>query len=55
VQQHQGKPEQIREVACDRSPTFIKGVNEQLPEAAIVFDHLNVVKITNQAVDKVLS
>ena len=53
LQQHQGKPEEIKEVACDRSPAFIKGVNEQLPEAEIVFDHFHVVKIINQAVDKV--
>jgi transposase len=53
LQQHQGKPEEIKEVACDMSPAFIKGINEQLPEAEIVFDHFHVVKIINQAVDKV--
>lgn len=53
LQQHQGKPEQIKEVACDMSPAFIKGVTEQLPEAYIVFDHFHVIKIINEAVDKV--
>lgn len=53
LQQHQGQPEQIKEVACDMSPAFIKGVTEQLPEAYIVFDHFHVIKIINEAVDKV--
>lgn len=53
LQQHQGKPEEIKEFACDMSPAFIKGINEQLPEAEIVFDHFHVVKIINQAVDNV--
>jgi transposase len=50
---HKGVPEQIEEVSCDMSPSFIKGVNAQLPQAYIVFDHFHIVKIINEAVDKV--
>lgn len=53
LQQHQGKPEEIKELAYDRSPAFIKDVNEQLPEAEIVFDYFHLVKFINQEVDKV--
>jgi transposase len=50
---HKGVPEQITQVSCDMSPAFIKGVTEQLPEAYIVFDHFHIMKIINEAVDKV--
>jgi transposase len=53
LKEHKGIPEQITEVSCDMSPAFIKGVTEQLPEAHIVFDHFHVIKIINEAVDKV--
>ena len=35
------------------SPVFIKGVQENLPEASNVFDRFHVVKIVNEAVDTV--
>lgn len=50
---HNGNPEQIKEISCDMSPSFIKGVTDHLPEAYIVFDHFHVIKIINEAVDKV--
>ena len=50
---HNASPEQIKQVSCDMSPAFIKGVQENLPEASIVFDRFHVVKIVNEAVDKV--
>jgi len=53
LQEHKGQPEQIKEVSCDMSPAFIKGVTENLPEAQIVFDHFHVIKIINEAVDQV--
>jgi transposase len=53
LKEHKGKPEQIKEVSCDMSPAFIKGVTENLPEAQIVFDHFHVIKIINEAVDQV--
>jgi transposase len=43
----------IKDVSCDMSPAFIKGVREQLPEAEITFDKFHVLKTINEAVDKV--
>ncbi len=50
---HQGEPEKITAVTCDMSPAFIKGVAENLPNAEIVFDKFHILKIINEAVDKV--
>jgi transposase len=46
-QSHKGVPSQIEQVTCDKSPAFIKGVEEYLPEAAIVFDRYHVTKVIN--------
>jgi transposase len=35
------------------SPAFIKGICENLPNAAITFDKFHAVKIINDAVDQV--
>ncbi len=35
------------------SPAFTKGVQENLPQASIVFDRFHAVKIINEAVDKI--
>ena len=53
LQEHNASPEQIEQVSCDMSPAFIKGVQENLPNASIVFDRFHVVKLINDAVDKV--
>jgi transposase len=50
---HGGDPEAIAEVCIDMSPAFIKGVAENLPEAAVTFDKFHAVKIVNDAVDQV--
>jgi transposase len=50
---HGGDPEAIAEVCIDMSPAFIKGVAENLPEAAVTFDKFHAVKIANDAVDQV--
>jgi len=50
---HRGKPEAVGEVCIDMSPAFIKGVADNLPEAAITFDKFHAVKIINDAVDQV--
>jgi transposase len=50
---HKGSPEQVTEVSCDMSPAFIKGVTDHLPSAYIVFDHFHIMKVINEAVDKV--
>ena len=50
---HNGVPENIKDVSCDMSPAFIKGVGEHLPNAEITFDKFHIMKIINGAVDKV--
>lgn len=50
---HQGNAEQISQISCDMSPAFIRGVEDNLPNAAIVFDRFHVSKILNDAVDRV--
>lgn len=50
---HHGSAENIQQISCDMSPAFIKGVEENLPAADIVFDRFHVTKIINEAVDKV--
>lgn len=50
---HGGNAENIKNVSCDMSPAFIKGVKENLPNAEITFDKFHIVKIINHAVDQV--
>ena len=50
---HGGDPDAIAEVCIDMSPAFIKGVGENLPNAAVTFDKFHAVKIINDAVDQV--
>lgn len=52
-QNHNGSVEAIKDVSCDMSPAFIKGVKENLPNAKITFDKFHILKIINEAVDKV--
>lgn len=47
------EPRQIKEVCCDMSPAFIRGVGEQFPKAEITFDKFHVMKIVNEALDQV--
>ena len=51
--EHSGDIENIKNVSCDMSPAFIKGVKENLPQAEITFDKFHILKIINEAVDKV--
>lgn len=53
LEAHGGQAENIKQVSCDMSPAFIKGVEENLPNAEIVFDRFHVTKVINEAVDKV--
>jgi len=52
LHEHKGEAENIEQVSCDMSPAFIKGVSENLPNAEITFDKFQVIKIINEAVDK---
>ena len=51
--EHKGKISNIRNISCDMSPAFIKGIEENLPKAEITFDKFHILKIINEAVDKV--
>lgn len=53
LEQHNGSAENITSVSCDMSPAFIKGVEENLPNAEITFDKFHVIKLINEAVDSV--
>ena len=48
-----GDPQSITDVSIDMSPAFIKGMEENLPNAAITFDKYHIMKIINAAVDNV--
>ena len=50
---HNGDAKTIKNVSCDMSPAFIKGVKENLPEAEITFDKFHILKIINEAVNSV--
>jgi len=53
LKSHGGDIEKITDVSCDMSKAFIKGVKENLPNAEITFDKFHIMKIINEAVDKV--
>lgn len=42
----------IEAVATDMSPAYISAVRENLPQAALVFDHFHVVKLMNDRLQK---
>jgi len=48
-----GKRENIREACCDMSKAFIKGIEENFPQAAITFDKFHVIKAVNEALEKI--
>ena len=50
---HGLNPDEIKEISMDMSVPFQAGVANYLPEANITFDKFHVVKLLNDAVDKV--
>lgn len=42
LEKHNGKAENITQACCDLSKAFIKGINENLPNAEIIFDRYHV-------------
>jgi transposase len=50
---HNGKVDSVKNVSCDMSPAFIKGVKEYLPKSEITFDKFHILKIINEAVNDV--
>ncbi|MCX5810856.1 MAG: ISL3 family transposase [Proteobacteria bacterium] len=51
--EHHGNPDSITDVSIDMSPAFIKGAEDNLPNAAVTFDKYHIMKIINKAVDAV--
>jgi len=49
--EHKGQTSNVTDVSCDMSPSFIKGVNENFPDAEITFDRFHIIKLINEAVD----
>lgn len=49
---HGGHPDNIKEISIDMSPAFIKGVEEQFPNASLTFDKFHVMKMINEALDE---
>ena len=50
---HKGDAKAIKEICCDMSPAFIAGVEANFNHAQITFDKFHVLKVLNEAVDKV--
>lgn len=50
---HNCNPQQINTISADMSPAFKKGAAENFPWADITFDKFHVMKLMNEAVDKV--
>ena len=50
---HGGTRENIKDVSCDMSPAFIKGIELELPDAHITFDKFHILKKINEAVDEI--
>jgi transposase len=46
-------PQQVQQASIDLSPAFISGVKASFPSAQITFDRFHVVKLLNEAMDKV--
>jgi len=53
LEQHNGKSENIEKVCSDLSKAFIKGINENLPNAKIIFDRFHVMNKVSEALDEV--
>jgi len=53
LEEKNGDRNNILDTSCDMSPAFIKGISENLPVAQITFDKFHIIKIINEAVDKV--
>jgi transposase len=50
---HGGDPEQVTDAAIDMSKAYIKGVNEQLPNAVVTFEPFHVIKLMNDKLAKI--
>ena len=46
-------PDGVKHLSMDMSPAFISGAGEHFPNASITFDRFHIMKILNEAVDRV--
>jgi len=53
LEAHNGKADNIKEVSVDMSPAFKKGIDNNFPDACIVYDKFHIIKHLNDAVNKV--
>lgn len=53
INAHGGDSTAVKEVSCDMSPAFVKGIREHLPKAAITFDKFHVIKVLSDALERV--
>jgi len=51
--QHNSDGDPVRDIACDMSAAFLKGIQSDFPQARVTFDRFHVVKLVNEAVDQV--
>jgi transposase len=50
---HHAQCSQITNICADMSPAFQKGIQENFPRACLTFDKFHVIKLLNEAVDRV--
>ena len=53
LREHGGDPSQIKAIAMDMSPAYLKGAAEHFPQAQIVFDKFHVMLLAGQALETV--
>lgn len=53
LEQRKGSSENIDNFCCNMSPEFISGMENSFPNASITFDKFYVMKLMNEAIDKV--
>ncbi|HKJ96486.1 MAG TPA: ISL3 family transposase [Thermoplasmataceae archaeon] len=46
-------PKGIEHVSMDMDPSFISGAEKYIPDSQIVFDHFHVIKMMNDALDRI--
>ena len=52
LEAHGGKGEQVREACLDMSPAFIRGLNDEFPDAELTFDNFHLMQLLTKAVDE---
>lgn len=53
LEQHGGNASAIKEFCLDMWPAYLKGIRDSFPSASVTFDKFHVMKLLNEAVDKV--